>query len=370
MKRIVSIVFALALVLGLSLVATTPVAAGTLAEGTTFTIVGNYYPVDFTVTDDGPTVTWTFDMKGTKDLVGDGRWNYGLAISLDGAEPAFQIHNNDGMDHSFAVGTHLYSPYLAGWVSGTTNTLVSELDWVTCTGDAYISPGTYPWQGDPSAPSAVSAGNPNGIFTVTIDKAELGPEFYWAIWCTASGFWSPNTGYSSYPQSFIWGTDVANDHYELCSFFTPDDGVIEDLVAVAVPPGAPPGVTFPHGMFSFKITGLSSSGQTVTLNVSLPAAVPVGTLWWKYQDGSWYSLPNLSDDGDHIMIISLTDGGSGDGDNIDKQITDDGGPGIGAVGWETYPINKVRVFLPWIVLFAAIMAGVSLLVVRRRRAQT
>ena len=42
----------------------------------------------------------------------------------------------------------------------------------------------------------------------------------------------------------------------------------------------------------------------------------------------------------------------------------------GAVGWETYPISKVRVFLPWIVLLAAIVAGVSLLVIRRRRAQT
>jgi hypothetical protein len=39
----------------------------------------------------------------------------------------------------------------------------------------------------------------------------------------------------------------------------------------------------------------------------------------------------------------------------------------GPVGWETYPINKVRVLLPWIALFAAIMAGASLLVLRRRR---
>jgi hypothetical protein len=301
-------------------------------------------------------------MTGNKTLVGDGHWGYGLAISLDGAEPAFQIHNNDGTDAGYAWGTHLYSPYLSGWVSGTNNTLVSELDWVTCTGARDI--------GD----------NPDGVFTVTIDKAELGLEFYWAIWFGVGGFWNPNNGYSSYPNGFIWGADVANDHYELCSlgvvaptgdaFFTTDDGTIEDLVVVAVPPGAPPGVTFPHGMFSFKITGLSSSGQTVSLTVALPAAVSVGTRWWKYQYGSWYSLPNLSDDGDNIMVISLTDGGSGDGDTIDKQITDDGGPGGSPVGWETSPISKVRVLLPWIVLLAAIMAGASLLVLRRRRAHT
>jgi hypothetical protein len=41
-----------------------------------------------------------------------------------------------------------------------------------------------------------------------------------------------------------------------------------------------------------------------------------------------------------------------------------------AVGWETYHVDKVRVVLPWIALLAAIVAGVSLLVIRRRRAQT
>jgi uncharacterized repeat protein (TIGR01451 family) len=40
----------------------------------------------------------------------------------------------------------------------------------------------------------------------------------------------------------------------------------------------------------------------------------------------------------------------------------------GPVGWRTYPINKVRVLLPWIALVAAIMAGVSLLLLRHRRA--
>ena len=41
-----------------------------------------------------------------------------------------------------------------------------------------------------------------------------------------------------------------------------------------------------------------------------------------------------------------------------------------AVGWETHPLNKLAVAAPWIALFAAIIAGASLLVLRRRRAQT
>jgi len=36
------------------------------------------------------------------------------------------------------------------------------------------------------------------------------------------------------------------------------------------------------------------------------------------------------------------------------------------VGWETYPVDKVRVLLPWIALLGAIIAGAGLLVVRRR----
>jgi len=40
------------------------------------------------------------------------------------------------------------------------------------------------------------------------------------------------------------------------------------------------------------------------------------------------------------------------------------------VGWETYPVNKVRVLLPWIALLAAIIVGASLLVLRHRRAQS
>ena len=37
------------------------------------------------------------------------------------------------------------------------------------------------------------------------------------------------------------------------------------------------------------------------------------------------------------------------------------------VGWETYPINKARVLLPWIALLGAIIVSASLLVLRRRR---
>jgi uncharacterized repeat protein (TIGR01451 family) len=46
------------------------------------------------------------------------------------------------------------------------------------------------------------------------------------------------------------------------------------------------------------------------------------------------------------------------------------GPAYGPVGWETHPINKLWVLLPWIALVAAIIGGVSMLVLRRRRARS
>jgi len=152
------------------------------------------------------------------------------------------------------------------------------------------------------------------------------------------------------------------------AYFDPDQGSIEALAGVAAPVPRP--VVLPYGLFSFQVCCIPSGG-TVTLTVTLPGPVPKGSKWWKYQGGSWYSLPIGSDDGDNIITVTLTDNGSGDEDPTPGLIMDDGGPGTpGAVGWETYPTDKVRVLLPWILLGAAIAVGASLLVLRRRRTLT
>jgi hypothetical protein len=145
------------------------------------------------------------------------------------------------------------------------------------------------------------------------------------------------------------------------------DGTMVDLVAVAAP--GLPSVAFPHGMFSFRITGLTT-GQMVDVTVTLPSNIPVGTVWWKYDNGSWSSLPNLNDNGDNIMVIRLTDGGVGDSDNIPGQITDPGGPGNPmTVGWDGSPVSRAGVVLPWIALLAAMVAGAGLFVWKRRRVE-
>jgi nitrous oxidase accessory protein NosD len=151
------------------------------------------------------------------------------------------------------------------------------------------------------------------------------------------------------------------------AYLTPSAGMIDDLAPVSPPAGAP--VSFPYGMFSFVVTGIT--GQ-VTLTVELPGPVPVGTKWYKYNGGAWDPLPIGDDDGDNVITVTLTDNNPiHDEDSILGQITDQGGPGEpGSVGWETYPVSKARVMLPWLALLAAILAGAGVLVVRRRRAQT
>jgi len=150
--------------------------------------------------------------------------------------------------------------------------------------------------------------------------------------------------------------------------FASSSGGVTDLTAVPTPPSPP--VALPHGMFNFTICCLT--GPTATLGITFPDPIPVGYKWWKYVAGSWYSLPIGDDDGDNFITVTLRDNVlPDDEDTVLGQITDQGGPGPGgAVGWETYPVSKVRVFLPWIALFAAIAAGTSLFVLRRRRTQS
>jgi hypothetical protein len=146
--------------------------------------------------------------------------------------------------------------------------------------------------------------------------------------------------------------------------FATNDGCIPQLAAVPTPPSPP--VTLPHGVFNFTICCLT--GSTATLGITFPDAIPVGYKWWKYVGGTWYCLDIGSDDGDDFITVTLQDNVlPDDEDTILGQITDQGGPGPGgAVGWETYPINKVRVLLPWIALAAAVMAGIVILARRRR----
>jgi squalene-hopene/tetraprenyl-beta-curcumene cyclase len=114
--------------------------------------------------------------------------------------------------------------------------------------------------------------------------------------------------------------------------FISDAGTIENLTAVnesKLPTEGKPALSFPHGFFSFTITGLAV-GQTINVTIFFPSNIPDNTQYWKYQiHKGWYQIPIRSNDGDNIIIIQLTDGGIGDDDGIaNGVIVDAGGPGV------------------------------------------
>jgi len=113
-------------------------------------------------------------------------------------------------------------------------------------------------------------------------------------------------------------------------------GTIEDLVAISPEdmPEVPESLNPVYGFFSFEITGISS-GESVNIPLAFPENVPAGTEYWKYgptpEDSTphWYQVPVSDDDGDRIIVITLTDGGIGDDDRTaNGVIVDDGGPSL------------------------------------------
>ena len=115
--------------------------------------------------------------------------------------------------------------------------------------------------------------------------------------------------------------------------FTTSDGCISDLTAVAqaaLTCSSQTGLDFPHGFFSFNVTSISAN-STVTIDISLPSAVPVGTQYWKCQDGTCVDVTSLlgDDDGDNMLTLTIRDGGLGDTDGISNgTIVNLGGPGF------------------------------------------
>ena len=157
--------------------------------------------------------------------------------------------------------------------------------------------------------------------------------------------------------------------------FSPDGGVIEGLTAVSestLPSAGKPTLTFPHGFFTFRITGLAV-GQTVTVTVTLPSDLPSTASYWKYHasEGGWIQIPMGSNDGDNVITIALVDGGLGDDDGIaNRVIVDQGGPGTprpaGPVGGVLMAVNKLAVLVPYLALVGLIAAASSLYALRRR----
>jgi hypothetical protein len=164
-------------------------------------------------------------------------------------------------------------------------------------------------------------------------------------------------------------------------YFDSDPSTLEGLTAVpesSLPEEGKPDLEFPHGFFSFNITLPSTNYTSAIVTMTFPSPLPVGTQYWKYgptpsdPTDHWYQLPVGDDDGDDVITITLVDGGLGD-DVVgapDGFIVEPGGPGfpVPPVGGEAYPVSRVFVLAPWIVLGVILVAVAAFMVLRKKQA--
>ena len=141
--------------------------------------------------------------------------------------------------------------------------------------------------------------------------------------------------------------------------FTTDNGSITELTAMATTGCGlvPPGISFPHGFFSFTITDITA-GSTVTLTITFPLDLPADAQYFKCSSatGLIWLLPVVSIVG-NVMTVQLTDGGIGDLDGVvNGTIVDPGGPAV--------PVHR----LPWwIVLIVVVLLILIAIVILMRR---
>ena len=142
---------------------------------------------DVTVEDLGCKVRWTMTVDWNHDDYKNGQAAWSVSIGV-GDTILYQVHNNDGTDPKYPWGTYLYSEYVEGWHTATTNTPVTEIDGITGTGERY------------------KTGNPDGVYTIEIDKTLLDcEEFKWVVWI--------NYKNTSTTGTFSWSdTSTTNFH--------------------------------------------------------------------------------------------------------------------------------------------------------------
>jgi hypothetical protein len=126
--------------------------------------------------------------------------------------------------------------------------------------------------------------------------------------------------------------------------FSTLNGYITDLTALdeseldCMPNG---NLDFPHGLFSFTITGITP-GSSVTVVIILPSDMPTDTEYWKCINGQWVDATSIlgSNNGDSVITLTLTDGGPFDADGqANGTIVDPGGPALVFVAPAPTPIR-------------------------------
>ncbi|MEW6663797.1 MAG: choice-of-anchor U domain-containing protein [Thermodesulfobacteriota bacterium] len=141
-----------------------------------------------------------------------------------------------------------------------------------------------------------------------------------------------------------------NIYDQWCTIASETGTALEQVCTLSDPScGNCPALTFPQGFFSFKIKGLLP-GQSTVLTILLHTRNASLTEYYKYGPTAdnpadhWYVFPYGGSTGAEILQgsstttirLHLVDGGIGDDDlKADGEITDAGGPAVGAAGSES-----------------------------------
>ncbi|MDI6799567.1 MAG: stalk domain-containing protein [Actinomycetota bacterium] len=128
--------------------------------------------------------------------------------------------------------------------------------------------------------------------------------------------------------------------------FSTDTGAFGNLTHTLekdIPSGAPTGYTFPYGLFSFNVTQVNA-GSTIKVTITFPDKIPAGSEYWKYLGGKWVNCTSLisDNDGDNVLILTLTDGGLGDADGLANGMISDPG-GVAIKGASTLTTATMRI---------------------------
>lgn len=146
-----------------------------------------------------------------------------------------------------------------------------------------------------------------------------------------------NNGVNDSEEGIITLSDAGNDSTVGVS---PEKGIISGLTALSIsdlPEGVITNEKMPYGLFSFRIDGLSV-GETVNVTFYFTDDIPSDAKWYKY-DSAGGTLVDYTDNiviNGNAIILSITDGGSGDFDEtINSIIIDPSGPAFAISGTET-----------------------------------
>ena len=115
--------------------------------------------------------------------------------------------------------------------------------------------------------------------------------------------------------------------------------VAEDTLPTA---GKPSDVSFPFGLFSWTVDGLTP-GQPISMTMTYPSSVAPGAAFWMVIGTDWIDASSLlgSNQGDRVLTLTITDGGLGDADGIvDGSISDLGAVGVTPIRPRALTVTK------------------------------